>query len=161
MSDPQLRLVGCSDHDRSTSAERGGDESADFVEKMAIVRMELRRMRSAACGNGRVRRERRKEEPSRERMIDRTGQVRVHPRFRDVALSSGSDRGRDMFVCLMHAQEHDLRARATSSELVKDLVAIERRHRDVCDNDIGVEPKGPLHRLPTVAYGGAGCKGGG
>jgi len=121
---------------------------------MAIVRMELRRMGSGACGNGRVRREGRKEEPSRERMIDRTGQVRVHPRFRDVALSSGSDRGRDMFVCLMHAQEHDLRARATSSEFVKDLVAIERRHRDVCHYDIGVEPKGHLQRLSTVGHGG-------
>src|SRR4029434_6596541 len=93
------------DNDRLARAKRGADEPRHLVEEESIVHVELHGVLSTD-----KRRERGQEwhgAPALERVVDRTGQIRIDSRLQYVAMPACAHGRGDEFVRAMHGEKHD------------------------------------------------------
>jgi hypothetical protein len=139
MSDAHSGLLGRRNHDQLTGTKRRTDELAHFIQEKAIVGMELSHM--AGSWDCRERSQGRYEKSSGKRVVYGTCQIQGHPRFQDVSLRARSDRMSNKFVALMKSQKHNFGPRADVTKFSEYLKAVKFGHRDVQDNDIGIETK--------------------
>jgi hypothetical protein len=137
MSDAHSGLLGRRNHNQLTGTKRGTDELAHFIQEEAIVGMELSHV--AGSRDCRERSQRRCEESSGKRVVYGACQIQGHPRFQDVSLRAGSNRMSNKFVVLMKSQKHNFGTRADATKFSECLKAVKFRHRDVQDNDMGIE----------------------
>ena len=101
--------------------------------------MNLHRVR-AAFGKMEQRPERRHEQATEERLVERVHEIAPDARLQDIATTATPERLADNRVRVVHAQKHDRCGRkSVLPECAKRLKAVEPRHIDIKDDDVRVD----------------------
>ena len=87
-------------------------------------------------------------------MLQCRGQIRRGERLEHVAHRSTSNGLTDEVIALMHRQEHNLGPRSKSFQFLGCLKSVEARHRDVENDDIGVETGHSVQSFAPVCHRG-------
>jgi hypothetical protein len=119
---------------------------------MIVVDIELQDMSEMAPK--RERRWCRQEKTSGMYMVERGCEIRSGANFQHIAVRTTSERFHDVLVFTVHRQKHNLGARFQALQFTKRLKAVELGHRDIQDNQVGLEALRRTQRLPSISRGG-------